>query len=219
MGASKLSPSIAHDVKQPPPLLTLVLHNSLLPSAHSLKISALRWLSPLPPITVPHTVWTSGDIPPQVCAHSYNESSHYMVSVLDDKTCPAQILTEYEAFWDVLIWRPRGRGSSPAPQGRFSPTRSPAFLPREDLAHLDDVVCCSVQAGARVLQAWCVVACLIAVLYHCLQGQQVWPTGPMRSSREHSRVPTWGGTLLTRGSLKVTQCFTRSPKASKHKSA
>lgn len=53
---------------------------------------------------------------------------------------------------------------------------------QKDLAHLDDVVCRLVQAGAMELQAGCVVACLIAFFCHCLQGWQVGPTGLVRKA-------------------------------------
>lgn len=80
-----------------------------------------------------------------------------------------------------------------------------------------------VQAGAAELQAWCVVARLIALFCHCLQGWQAGPMGPVRSGRNALAWDvgflTWRGALLTRGSLKVTQYFTRSPKASKHRLA
>lgn len=42
------------------------------------------------------------------------------------------------------------------------------FSHQKDPPHLNDVVCCLVQAGASELQARCMVARLIAFFCHCL---------------------------------------------------
>lgn len=99
----------------------------------------------------------------------------------------------------------RGLGSDSGPRGRLScHWRSPLhFDPglhsQKDPPHLNDVMCRLVQARALELQARCVVARLVALFCHCLQGWQVRTTGPVRSDRVRSWLES-GFSHLERGS-------------------
>ena len=62
----------------------------------------------------------------------------------------------------------------------------PGLHPQKDPPHLNDMMRRLVQARALELQARCVVARLVALFCHCLQGWQVGPTGPVRSDGVHS---------------------------------
>ena len=75
----------------------------------------------------------------------------------------------------------------------------PGLHSQKDPPHLNDMMCRLVQARALELQARCVVARLVALFCHCLQGWQVRTTGRVRSDRVHSWLES-GFSHLEQGS-------------------
>lgn len=100
--------------------------------------------------------------------------------------------------------RLRALGQAELMLGSVPPPQTQASLPEGTPTYLNDVVCCRVQARAVELQAWSMVACLIAFLCHRLQQQKVGTTAPVRSGEEHSgpgrgRFPPGEGPCLPEG--------------------
>lgn len=133
------------------------------------------------------------------------DSSHHIVLVavssraLHDKT-PASILMEGKRtvqkcygicwFWGRMAedWAQSRTWGRPSWHWGLSLHIKPSLPSQKDPLHLNDVVCRLVQAHAVELQAWCVVAGLIAFFDHCLHGWQVGTTGPWEVA---GYAPVW----------------------------